>query len=293
MLLKNNKLESLLPYFKDKLKNNFSEVAIKELFYAAVFKYLNLSKIDVVLNQKQLLTESEIVKFVHFCNKLNNNEPFQYVLNSAHFYNLDFYVDENVLIPRPETEELVYWVLNDIKHRKELNILDIGTGSGCIPISLSYHSTNPHQIFGVDISDKAIEVAHKNNLQHKTNVNFKKFDALLDKNIFIDDNELKLDVIISNPPYIPLSDKAFMEDNVLKHEPELALFTTNENPCIFYQKIAEFGILNLNKNGLLYFEIHEQYAKEVIEILKSLAYTNIELKQDHQGKDRMIKAKTS
>ena len=290
MLLKNNKLESLLPYFKGKLKDNFSEVAIKELFYAAVFKYLNLSKIDVVLNQNQLLTESEIVKFVHFCDKLNNNEPYQYVLKTAHFYELDFYVDENVLIPRPETEELVYWVLRDIEQYSSLNIIDIGTGSGCIPISLSHHSKNKHQIIGLDISGKALEVAEKNNDYNNTSALFQQFDALTAQKISINNTAIKVDVIISNPPYIPLRDKGLMEDNVLKFEPTLALFTSNENPCIFYQKIAEFGTLNLNKGGLVYFEIHEKYANEVIEILQKLTYTNIQLKKDHQGKDRMIKA---
>lgn len=290
MLLKNNKLQSLLPYFKEKLKGSFSEVAIKELFYAAVYQYLNLSKVDVILNQNQLLTESEIVKFVHFCNRLNNKEPYQYILKSAHFYDLDFYVDENVLIPRPETEELVNWVLNDIQNLNALNIVDIGTGSGCIPISLSYHLKNKHQIFGLDISDEALIIASKNNDKNKTNVLFKKFDALNDKQVLIEESSLKLDVIISNPPYIPLSDKNLMEDNVLKYEPELALFTDNESPCIFYEKIAEFGILNLNKGGMIYFEIHENYAREVVSILTKLSYVNIEVKQDHQGKDRMIKA---
>ena len=275
-----NTLLSIKKYFSDKLTADFEQSEIETFFIWCVEDFLGLSKIEINLNKTQRLSESEILKFHFAINKIKEHEPIQYILGNTWFYNLQFDVNPDVLIPRPETEELVDWIL---KSETEGKLLDIGTGSGCIAISLAHHNKKLN-VFACDVSEGALHVARKNALKNNAKVQFDWIDILED------DLTEKYDIIVSNPPYIPLFDKELMAPNVLDFEPELALFVENEIPLIFYETIAEKGLTGLNHNGKIYFEIHEEYATDVSDVLKELGYSDIEIKQDLQGKNRMIRA---
>lgn len=237
---------------------------------------------------QEMIIEDKLKEYLDkVVQKLNTNEPFQYILGNEEFYGYNFKVNKNVLIPRPETEELVEWVIDTVKNLdKNLNILDIGTGSGCIPISIAKNIDNA-VIHACDISNEAIKLAKENNIKLQTNVNFFEQD-ILDEKLWKYKN--KYDIIISNPPYIPNSEKTLMHSNVLDFEPNIALFVENENPLLFYNTISKFALKNLAINGFLFFECNEYNAKKVVELLKKLKFKNIELKKDLSGKDRMIKA---
>lgn len=233
------------------------------------------------------LSNTELKSLSSIMTRLQNHEPVQYIIGQADFFGLKFNVDTNTLIPRPETEELVAWILEDYEfaHRR-FKLLDVGTGTGCIPISLA--KKNKHlDCTGFDLSAGALTKAQSNAALNQVSVSFEQLDALDQKawnavGVF--------DIIVSNPPYIPFIDKEIMPAQVLNHEPEMALFVDNHSPLIFYQAIAERGIDHLTKVGKLYFEIHENYAQEVKQILVELGYKHIEVRQDMQGKDRMVRA---
>jgi release factor glutamine methyltransferase len=201
---------------------------------------------------------------------------------------MKFYVDESVLIPRPETEELVEWVCLEIRNSKfEIrNLLDIGTGSGCIPIALKKEISSV-EIFALDISEGALNAAKLNATAQQTEIDFHLIN-ILNKDEW---NQLpNFDIIVSNPPYVKQSESSAMHQNVLQYEPHLALFVDDEDALKFYKVIAEFSLTHLNKNGKLFFEINEALGKKVSELLQRCGYTNIKLRKDLQGKDRMIKA---
>ena len=199
------------------------------------------------------------------------------------FYGLSFEVDENVLIPRPETEELVEWILKDNKEGG-LRVLDIGTGSGCIPITLAKFLLHA-DIASWDISDGALEVARRNCRRNDVKVRLERKDVLQTSS-----SEEQFDIIVSNPPYITEKEKANMSANVLEWEPELALFVPDDSPLLFYRKIAELGRDMLVSGGRLYFEINQEYGRETVDMLAGLGYKNIELRKDLFQNDRMIKA---
>jgi len=213
------------------------------------------------------------------------HEPIQYVINECWFYDIPFYVDNNVLIPRPETEEIVDWVIKENKLKENLAILDVGTGSGCIPIILK-RKIPAATVNSCDVSNGALAVARKNAAVHETGIHFFHIDFLNEKNR---DLLPEVDVIISNPPYIPECDKNEIRKNVLDHEPHLALFVKNEDPLIFYQAIAKFGLQRLKQKGSIYVEIHESFAEMVIQTFEQMSYST-ELRKDIQGKERMVKA---
>ena len=241
--------------------------------------------------------------------RLLAGEPVQYVVGFAWFYGLKLKVNNSVLIPRPETEELVEWILqsmdkgqwimdngqkamdNTTTHNSKLithnSILDIGTGSGCIPVTLKVKNPNL-EITAVDISESALITASRNAYRHNALIDFKRIDILNEKDwVQLSDFQ----VIVSNPPYIPHFEKTVMHDNVLKHEPHLALFVENENPLIFYEKIADFAQKHLNtEGGYLFFECNEFNASEVVNMLKLKHFKDIELQKDMSGKDRMVRA---
>ena len=214
---------------------------------------------------------------------------------------MNLYVDESVLIPRPETEELVHWIIDEgsrfksqdsrnkekeTKDKGQDLILDIGTGSGCIPIAIKKHLPAT-EVHAIDISEKALAVAKKNAEAQETSIQFHLLD-ILDKNLW--QQLKKFDIIVSNPPYITEKEAEEMHNNVLLHEPHAALFVPNEQPLLFYEAIASFGLQHLNIGGLLFFEINEVYGKEVTAMLAAKGYQHIELRKDMQGKDRMMKA---
>lgn len=221
--------------------------------------------------------------------ELLENKPVQYVLHEAWFYKLKFYVNEHVLIPRPETEEIVEWIIDDVRGfedtKYEFKLLDVGTGSGCIPISLKTNLRDI-QITGIDVSRYALEVANSNANLLQTEINFLQLDFLDEKTW----NSLAVyDIIVSNPPYIPIAEKNILAKNVTEFEPDIALFVKDSEPFIFYEKIAKFAASHLKLAGKVYVEIHENYSKEVQEIFSSHNF-NTEMKKDIYGKERMIKA---
>jgi release factor glutamine methyltransferase len=278
-----NSIKDIQKYFQDKLQNVLDVSTIQTYFYWCAEFFLQLKKIDIKLNPNYLLSESEILKFHYAAKKIAQNTPIQYVVGKTSFYNQEFFVNDHVLIPRPETEELVDWVIKD--HPKG-NVLDIGTGSGCIAVSLAKFLPEC-KVYGLDISSKALQLAKKNAISCGVSVSFFNLDILNDN--LAKSITQKMNVIVSNPPYIPQKDKKIMEPNVLEHEPHIALFVSDENPFIFYQKIIQEAKNILNKKGLLYFEIHEEYAEEIKEIALVNGFISVEIRKDLQGKNRMLK----
>jgi len=242
-------------------------------------------------NQNKEIKNSEHQQLQKHLTELLQHKPVQYVLNEAWFYKIKFFVNENVLIPRPETEELVEWIVNDIysgnlRNSKPINILDIGSGSGCISIALKKELPKAN-IIAIDISEKALEVAEKNARDLNTTVDFLQID-------FLDENKwntlFQYDIIVCNPPYIPLKEKDGLGRNVIDFEPAVALFVEDDNPFIFYQKIAQFSKKHLNANGRIYLEVHELQAEDIKGILENEGFTAT-IKKDIYGKDRMVRGK--
>lgn len=280
MKIPNNKLSSVKAFFLQELAA-FEEAKI--YFEFCCSSWLGMEKTDLLIDKDRELSESEILQFFYGIKEILNHRPIQYVVGEAWFYDLKIKVKEGVLIPRPETEELVDWILEACSDAKE--VLDIGTGSGCIPLSIK-NNLKQATVSAYDISEEAIGIAKSNGDALQLEVNLLLVD-ILNENSWPDQ---KFDVIVSNPPYIPQSDRELMHENVLKFEPGLALFVPNESPLLFYEKIADFGKINLRKGGSLFFEIHEDYGQQTVDMLIQKGYVNVELRKDMQGKDRMIKS---
>jgi release factor glutamine methyltransferase len=221
-------------------------------------------------------------EFRNVTKRINTLEPVQYVLGETKFYGFDFFVNPSVLIPRPETEELVDLIQKQFKISDTPKIVDIGTGSGCIAITLSHLLPNA-EISAIDVSAEAIEIAKDNVEENEVEIKLYCGDILTN-----DLPEKDYDVIVSNPPYITENEKALMSSNVLEHEPHLALFVPNENPLLFYNRISDLGQVSLKKGGKLFFEINEQFAQETKTMMESKGYTNVEIIKDLQDKDRIV-----
>ncbi len=249
-----------------------------------VFEKITGSKrLERRLNRYNQLKEVHFIELQNYLHELQQHKPVQYVLQEAWFYKMRFFVDENVLIPRPETEELVEWVVNDTS--KPTNIIDIGTGSGCISIALKKEFSKVN-ITAIDTSEKALQVAKKNSSALDVEIDLLKLDFLNEKEWQQLD---KYDIIVSNPPYIPLKEKKMLAKNVTEYEPTLALFVENNDPCIFYKKIAEFAKTHLEPKGKIYVEVHEEYANDIKSIFANAGF-ECEIKKDIYGKERMVKA---
>jgi len=242
-------------------------------------------KIDRLLNKDVTLSPFQTDVFHQYIFGLTKNQPVQYVLHESWFCGMKFYVDQYVLIPRPETEELVEWVTTE-STPAPLSILDVGTGSGCIAISLKKKLPTAI-VHACDISPDALTVARRNATDLGADIDFKLMDILDSRQR---EHLPTLDLIVSNPPYIPLKDKTSMSPHVVDHEPHIALFVKDEDPVIFYQAIAQLGREKLSPKGALFAEIHEDLAGAVAGVFKKAGYQNIVVRQDMQGKDRMIKA---
>ena len=273
-------------HVKNKLKNIYSDSEIQQLRFQLYESILGLSKIYVITNPKVYVPDEKYNSLILALDRLLKNEPIQYIIGNTEFYNLQFEVNPSVLIPRPETEELVEWILTTTNKKPKLRVLDIGTGSGCIAISLAKNMQNT-KVFALDVSEKAIKTAQQNSKNNSTSIEFIQFDILNDD---IENLPKNLDVLVSNPPYVMQSEKNLMKSNVLNFEPESALFVNDNNPLLFYKKIASIGKNILKKNGLLFFEINETLGNEVKEILLKADYRDIEVKKDFLGKNRMVKA---
>lgn len=251
-----------------------------------VMEHILDGKMDKILSKDRTISEPQQLQLNTILNRLLTHEPLQYVLQEAWFCGLKFYVDKNVLIPRPETEELVEWIISNCKFPvDELSIIDIGSGSGCIPIALK-RRIRKATVWSVDKSDAALQVAKRNAAVLGTDVNFQQHD-------FLDAAQRNMlpsfDIIVSNPPYIPEKDKEQMKDNVVRYEPAAALFVPDNDALVFYKAIAEFGKNKLHPGGTIYVEIHEELGEAVMKLFREKGY-GVELKKDMQGKDRMVKA---
>lgn len=282
MFVQSNRLVDLLPYFQEKLVELYEAREIENIFAWLCYDRFKLNR-NEIKSEGVRLSESELLDFRSVVKRLQTNEPLQYVLGKTEFYHCEILVNQHVLIPRPETEELVDAILKSSDQPKR--ILDIGTGSGCIPIALKKARPNC-DLYGLDISHHALELAQKSALLNQVEVFFSQADILV--------NDLKdlplFDLIISNPPYVLESDKADMSKNVLNFEPHLALFVPNNDPLRFYKRIAELALTKLTAGGKLYFEIHERFGQETCAMLSAFGYQNCEILKDMQGKDRMVRA---
>ena len=259
-----------------------------------VIEYITgITKTDRNINKETPLSPGQELQLNKYQHRLLLHEPVQYVLNEAWFYGLKFYVDKNVLIPRPETEELVEWIISDYKTSlppgifpfEELSIFDIGSGSGCIPIALKKRLEKA-DVWSCDISKGALQVANQNATTIGVDVTFMELDFLIEEQR---ENLPAFDIIVSNPPYIPEKDKENLRSNVINHEPANALFVPDNNALIFYKAIADFGKTHLTKNGIMYMEINESFGNETTALFQSKGYKTV-IKKDMQGKQRMIKA---
>lgn len=285
MFIKDNSIHSVINYFEEKLSETFSSREIKLIARSFISKRLGWKASDFISRKEEKVSESDLLFFREKIKQLLSGVPFQYVLGETFFYNILLKTDKRALIPRPETEELVDWIVNEHKDQKDLKILDIGTGSGCIPLAIK--SVMPKfQVTGVDVDSEALSLAKENAISLNLEVDFIQHDILSSEDL-----DREWDMIVSNPPYIPLKEKSQMAKHVIEYEPELALFTTNENPLVFYEKIADFAALKLSKDGWLYFEIHESNADKVVQLLENRNFQSITVKKDLQGKDRMIRCK--
>ena len=286
MLLKNYKTT-----FLQELSSLYEEQEIDSFFYIILEKLHGLKRIDLALNPQKVMDGAHLKQWKNIVSELKKQRPVQYILGETTFYGLSFLVNENTLIPRPETEELVELIIKSFESSVSgsgLKILDIGTGSGCIAISLAKNIPNA-AVFAIDVSEEALATAKKNAELNKVAIDFISTNILdvvtlsavagLDK---------QFDIIVSNPPYVRNLEKDEIKPNVLEYEPHLALFVDDIDPLVFYRKIAELAIKNLNPNGKLYFEINQYLGKETIKLLEDFGFRNVELKKDIYGNDRII-----
>jgi release factor glutamine methyltransferase len=282
----NTKIKDYRTQFIQELLPIYDAGEAESFFYLILEEKHQLKRIDLALNPDLTFSNEEMQLWNSILEQLKQEIPIQYLLGKTSFYGLEFEVNENVLIPRPETEELVDWIINSnskIERLKDLKILDIGTGSGCIAISLAKNIPNA-QVFAIDVSEKALATAQKNAEINAVNVTF------IEKNILeTEDLEQQFDIIVSNPPYVRELEKQEIKKNVLDNEPHLALFVDDNDALVFYRKIAELAQKNESPNGQLFFEINQYLGKEMLELLEKMNFKNIELRKDIYGNDRMMK----
>jgi len=283
-------------YFNKTLKKIYPTSEIDTFLFLLLEEYLNFKRIDVVLKSNFEISPEDLILLKSSTKLLEQEIPIQYILGKTEFYGFPFILNEHVLIPRPETEELITSILEKVlktktfhtnAKEKQLKILDIGTGSGCIPISLK-KSLPFAEITAIDVSNEALTIAKKNTVLNKVDINLTQQDILKTTSL----NQL-YDIIVSNPPYVRESEKKEIKNNVLNNEPHMALFVKDNNPLVFYNKIAELAKNHLTKNGTLFFEINQYLGKETVELIKLKGFNKIQLKKDIFGRDRIIIASFS
>jgi len=286
MKLSSNKIKDIIRCYSKELESLYEKREINNLLYHILDEYSGISRTDIALNPNQTINESELLK-VHFAVKdLKNFKPIQHIFGKTIFFGLDFIVNPNVLIPRPETEELVNRIIEDSKNSKEeIDILDIGTGSACIAVCLK--KLIPFsKVFAIDVFTETLKTAEINAENNNVNIEFLCND-ILDKQLW--NNFPQFDIIVSNPPYIRETEKKLMKKNVLDYEKKEFLFVPDSNPLIFYEAISDFALMHLKNNGTLYFEINESLGAKTAKILEAKGFIKILLIKDINGKDRMIK----
>lgn len=256
-----------------------------ESFFFLILDYLHqMKRVDLALQPDFEISDNQLFKWNEILSQLKKEKPIQYILGETEFYGLRFLVNENTLIPRPETEELVQWIIeSQNKSSQEITILDIGTGSGCIPIAIKKNLSNAN-VSAIDVSKEALLVAERNALLNEVAIHFIHQDILQTEAL-----KTFYDVIVSNPPYVRDLEKEEIKKNVLDYEPHLALFVTNEDALLFYRKIAQLAKHSLTPNGYLFFEINQYLGLETVSLLQDLGFQNVTLKKDIYGNDRMIR----
>ena len=246
-------------------------------------EYLKLAAFEIPLNFQLELTEAQQTRFDQALKRLKKFEPLQYIVGTTEFYGFPFILSPDVLIPRPETEELVEWIYTDFKDQ-ECTVLDIGTGSGAIAVSLA-RVLPKASVAALDVSAKALNIAAENATANAVNIKFIEQDILACETL-----AESYDVIVSNPPYVRDLEKAEIKPNVINYEPHLALFVPDDNALLFYRKIAELALKALQPNGILYFEINQYLGEQTVSLLKNIGFSKVELRSDFAGNPRMIKA---
>ena len=276
-------LNSYKKWFNEQLQHLYDADEIKSMLTIVAYEVLGLSRVDLVLKDNESLSEAQIVQLNNVLSQLQQEIPIQYIFEKAYFYGYEFKVSPATLIPRRETEELVEWVLSEMNRQpeKKWRVLDIGTGTGCIPISIKKEFPLA-EIFAMDISTGALKIAKENAEKLNASVIF------IEQNILSTTQLDSYDIIISNPPYVRNLEKAEIKNNVLDYEPHLALFVEDNDPLIFYRKITQLAQKSLTENGLLFFEIN-QYLGEEMQQMVAEYFKTIELRKDLQGNDRMMK----
>ncbi len=286
-------LLQLEKYFHQRLKANYPDSEIENFFFWTLEEILGIQRIDFVLQKNNAVDYQNIDRIKKVIQRLRNEEPIQYIFGSTEFYGLLFNVSTDTLIPRPETEELVEWIIETVKQDEylsslsELRILDIGTGTGCIAITLTKLIPSANTT-AVDISKNALTVAESNSALNEVNVHF-----VISNVLELSSLENEFDIIVSNPPYVRNSEKIEIKNNVLKYEPDTALFVEDDDPLLFYRKIGKLSLDSLTNNGYLFFEINQYLGEETVDLLSKLGYQHIELRKDLFGNDRMIKCRLS
>jgi release factor glutamine methyltransferase len=295
-------LKNFRTYFTDTLQEIYLKTEIDTFFFLLIEEKLNLQRVDTVMQPDFLIADANLSELKIILKRLQKEEPIQYILGNTEFYGLPFKVNKNTLIPRPETEELVEWIIKEVTElqnnkvaklgmsetstmnkEKSISIIDIGTGTGCIPISLAKNLNNV-KISAIDVSSEALIVAQQNATLNNVDISFLEMDILETKEL-----PQKYNLIVSNPPYVRELEKVEISNNVLENEPHLALFVEDDNPLIFYSKIADLAKIHLKKEGLLFFEINQYLGKETVAMLKHKGFNSIKLKKDLFGNDRMVK----
>lgn len=279
-------MKESVAFIKTELQGLYSSSEIQSIVFRILQSVCNKDMQSVLLDKGTKISPNEKQRIREIVLALKDNCPLQYILGETEFYGFPFKVAEGVLIPRPETEELVEWVLGCIKdvrsNESPVKVLDIGTGSGCIAVSLAKLNSRL-QVSALDFSDEALKIAKQNAEANNIEVDFFLLDILKEEPFG------SWDVLVSNPPYIVPSEKEAMLPDVLKYEPHSALFVPEENPLLFYERIAEIGLKALTKGGVLFFEINPLFTSEMTEMLKTKGYEDIQLRKDISGKERMIK----
>lgn len=286
MKIASNKIKDILSFFRAELKNSYENDELETIIAYCFEFYLNMSRADLITDENKTVSESELLKLNFAVKELKKHKPIQYVLCEADFYGLKFKVNEHVLIPRPETEELVHLIIKDNKIDAPA-ILDIGTGSGCIPITLKKNIPLA-KVTGMDISIEALEVAKQNTILNRVEVELIS-DSILHLTSRLSHLTSHFDIIVSNPPYICISEKESMNKNVLEYEPHLALFVENNDPLLFYKAICDYALKHLNENGKIYFEINQALGSETKNMLENKGFKSVELIKDLSNNNRILR----
>ena len=278
--------------FKDfltkELENTYPTTEINSFFFIIIDAYLHLSKTNYLTSPHLKIDNTKVQQLNDVIVRLKKEEPIQYIIGKTEFYGLEFNVTKDVLIPRPETEELIEWILEkSASLERNITILDIGTGSGCIPITIKNNLAKA-DVHAIDVSETALKIAKKNAEENKTSIHFHQTDILKTENLNFINQDIKFDIIVSNPPYVRDLEKKEIQNNVLQNEPHLALFVPDNNPLLFYDKIADLAKIHLKKDGFLFFEINQYLGQETVDLLKEKGFSNIILKKDLYKNDRMI-----